>query len=69
MPELRPYVDDVHIFEPADEQEAEKIEIPRGPNIKRPPEHTPLGDSWRRRSRPSSPTTSRPATWRLTASR
>ncbi|HEX4673108.1 MAG TPA: aconitate hydratase, partial [Solirubrobacteraceae bacterium] len=45
MPELRPYVDDVHIFEPADEQEAEKIEIPRGPNIKRPPEHKPLGDS------------------------
>jgi aconitate hydratase len=45
MPELRPYVDDVHIFAPADESEAEKIEIPRGPNIKRPPEHTPLGDS------------------------
>ncbi len=45
MPELRPYVDDVHIFAPADEQEAERIEIPRGPNIKRPPEHTPLGDS------------------------
>jgi len=45
MPELRPYVDDVHIFPPADEQEAEKIEIPRGPNIKRPPEHTPMGDS------------------------
>ncbi len=45
MPELRPYVDDVHIFAPADEQEAEKIEIPRGPNIKRPPEHKPMGDS------------------------
>ena len=45
MPELRPYVDDVHIFAPADEDEAEKIEIPRGPNIKRPPEHTPMGDS------------------------
>jgi predicted aconitate hydratase len=45
MPELRPYVDDVHIFPPADEQEAERIEIPRGPNIKRPPEHTPPGDS------------------------
>jgi aconitate hydratase len=45
MPELRPYVDDVHIFAPADEDEAEKIEIPRGPNIKRPPEHKPLGDS------------------------
>jgi aconitate hydratase len=42
MPELRPYVEDVHIFAPADEEEAEKIEIPRGPNIKRPPEHTPM---------------------------
>src|SRR5438477_597529 len=30
-PELRPYVDDVHIFKPADEKEAERIEIPRGP--------------------------------------
>jgi aconitate hydratase len=45
MPELRPYVDDVHIFAPADADEAEKIEIPRGPNIKRPPEHTPMEDS------------------------
>jgi aconitate hydratase len=45
MPELRPYVDDVHIFPPADEAEAERIEIPRGPNIKRPPEHTPMEDS------------------------
>jgi aconitate hydratase len=45
MPKLRPYVDDVHIFAPADEREAQRIEIPRGPNIKRPPEHTPLGDS------------------------
>ncbi len=44
MPDLRPYVDDVHIFAPVDEDEAEKIEIPRGPNIKRPPEHTPIGD-------------------------
>jgi aconitate hydratase len=35
----------VHIFAPADPEEASKIEIPRGPNIKRPPEHTPLGDS------------------------
>ena len=31
MPELKPYVDDVHIFAPADEDEAESIEIPRGP--------------------------------------
>jgi aconitate hydratase len=45
MPELRPYVDDVHIFAPAEESEAEQIEIPRGPNIKRPPKHSPMGDS------------------------
>ena len=45
MPELAPYVDDVHIFAPADPEEAERIEIPRGPNIKRPPEHTPLDDA------------------------
>src|SRR5947209_3774565 len=49
MPELRPYVDDVHIFAPADEQEAEQIEIPRGPNIKRPPEHKPLPDELKAR--------------------
>ena len=45
MPTLKPYVDDVHIFAPADEQEAERIEIPRGPNIKTPPEHHPLEES------------------------
>src|SRR3954465_5958722 len=45
MPELKPYVDDVHIFAPAPEDEAEGIEIPRGPNIKTPPEHEPLPDS------------------------
>ncbi len=44
MPDLRPYVDDVHIFPPASEEDAEQIEIPRGPNIKRPPKHTPLPD-------------------------
>jgi aconitate hydratase len=44
-PELKPYVDDVHIFAPADEEEAERIEIPRGPNIKTPPEHRPLDES------------------------
>src|SRR5947199_5018052 len=44
-PELKPYVDDVHIFKPASEDEAEKIEIPRGPNIKTPPEHEPMPDS------------------------
>jgi aconitate hydratase len=49
MPELRPYVEDVHIFAPADEREAERIEIPRGPNIKRPPKHTPMEESLRAR--------------------
>jgi aconitate hydratase len=46
-PELKPYVDDLHIFKPADEDEdeAERIEIPRGPNIKTPPEHEPLPES------------------------
>ena len=44
-PELKPYVDDVHIFAPASEDEAESIEIPRGPNIKTPPEHEPLEES------------------------
>jgi predicted aconitate hydratase len=45
MPELKPYVDDIHIFPPAPEEEAEQIEIPRGPNIKTPPEHEPLPDA------------------------
>jgi predicted aconitate hydratase len=49
MPDLRPYVDDVHIFAPAEEEEAEKIEIPRGPNIKRPPEHKPMEESLKAR--------------------
>ena len=44
MPELKPYTDDRHIFAPAREDEAGSIEIPRGPNIKTPPEHTPLED-------------------------
>jgi aconitate hydratase len=35
----------VHIFPPASEDEAAEIEIPRGPNIKRPPEHTPMEES------------------------
>jgi aconitate hydratase len=42
MPELKPYVDDRHIFPPAPEDEAESVQIPRGPNIKTPPEHEPL---------------------------
>jgi aconitate hydratase len=45
MPELKPYIDDVHIFGPAPEDEAERIEIPRGPNIKQPPEHKPLDEA------------------------
>src|SRR5215213_3517052 len=45
MPELKPYVDDRHIFPPAPEDEAEGIEIPRGPNIKTPPEHEPLEET------------------------
>jgi aconitate hydratase len=45
LPELKPYVDDLHIFPPAPEEEADSVEIPRGPNIKTPPEHVPLGDS------------------------
>jgi aconitate hydratase len=44
MPTLQPYVDDRHIFPPAPAGEADEIEIPRGPNIKTPPEHTPLED-------------------------
>ena len=43
------------------------IEIPRGPNIKPPPEHAPLERLSARGSPRSSPTTSRPATWRPTA--
>jgi aconitate hydratase len=45
MPALQPYVDDRHIFPPAPADEADEIEIPRGPNIKTPPEHTPLEEA------------------------
>jgi aconitate hydratase len=45
MPELEPYLDDVHIFAPAPEEKAERIEISRGPNIKKPPEHQPLPET------------------------
>jgi aconitate hydratase len=44
MPTLQPYVDDRHIFPPAPADEADEIEIPRGPNIKTPPKHTPLDE-------------------------
>src|SRR5947207_2825718 len=33
MPQLKPYVDDVHIFAPDDDEEAEQIENRHGPNI------------------------------------
>jgi aconitate hydratase len=45
MPELKPYLEDRHIFPPAPEDEADRIEIPRGPNIKRPPRHERPPDS------------------------
>jgi aconitate hydratase len=48
-PALEPYLDDLHIFPPAGEEEAERIEVPRGPNIKPPPEHVPPPDSLRGR--------------------
>jgi aconitate hydratase len=35
----------VHIFPPPPAGERERIEVPRGPNIKPPPEHEPLGDA------------------------
>jgi predicted aconitate hydratase len=49
MPELEPYLDDRHIFAPAPEDEAQAVEVPRGPNIKPPPEHTPLEQPLRAR--------------------
>lgn len=45
MPALRPYIEDVHIFAPAAEEEAGRIEIPRGPNIRRPPRHEPMAET------------------------
>src|SRR5438132_1269107 len=43
-PPARPEVVQKHILEPAPEEEAASIEIPRGPNIKPPPEQKPLPD-------------------------
>ena len=37
MPTLKPYVDDVHIFAPAPEEEAESIEIRAAPTSRRRP--------------------------------
>src|SRR5947209_9411928 len=42
---MKPHVDDTQTRTPAPENEADSIEIPRGPNIKTPPEHEPLPDS------------------------
>jgi predicted aconitate hydratase len=43
-PEARPEVVQKHILQPAPVEEAATIEIPRGPNIKPPPEQKPLPD-------------------------
>src|SRR5438067_6702538 len=43
-PAARPEVVQKHILEPAPEDEASSIEIPRGPNIFPPPEQKPLPD-------------------------
>jgi aconitate hydratase len=43
-PEARPEVVQKHILGPAPVEEAATIEIPRGPNIKPPPEQKPLPD-------------------------
>jgi aconitate hydratase len=43
-PEARPEVVQKHILEPVPAEEAAGIEIPRGPNIKPPPQQKPLPD-------------------------
>src|SRR3954452_4679047 len=43
-PAARPEVVQKHILEPVPEEEAHSIQIPRGPNIKPPPEQKPLPD-------------------------
>jgi aconitate hydratase len=43
-PPARPEVVQKHILEPAPEEEAASIQVPRGPNIKPPPEQKPLPD-------------------------
>ena len=48
-PPARPEVVQKHILAPAPEQEAASIEIPRGPNIKPPPEQRPLPDELKMR--------------------
>ena len=44
-PAARPAVVQAHILAPAPAEEAASIEIPRGPNIKPPPEQDELPDS------------------------
>jgi aconitate hydratase len=44
-PQARPEVVQKHILEPAPAEDAAGIEIPRGPNIKPPPEQRPLPDA------------------------
>jgi aconitate hydratase len=44
-PDARPEVVQKHILEPAPAEDAAGIEIPRGPNIKPPPEQKPLPDA------------------------
>jgi aconitate hydratase len=44
-PAVDPYIVGVHILAPPPEEERERIEVPRGPNIKPPPEHEPFGAS------------------------
>ena len=48
-PEARPEVVQKHILEPVPAEEAASIEIPRGPNIKPPPEQKALPDDLRMR--------------------
>ena len=45
QPPARPEVVQPHILGPAPEEEAASIEVPRGPNIKPPPEPKELPDS------------------------
>ena len=67
-PAARPEVVQRHILEPVPAEEAHSIQIPRGPNIKPPPEQKPLpGRTGAARPDRRARTTSRPATSRPTA--
>ena len=68
MPELKPYVDDVHIFAPAPEDEAERDRDPaRAEHQDAARARAARGAARGARSPRCSPTTSPPATWRPTA--